>query len=212
MLKEAYRAFLRSGHLTLLGRSPKGSRSPIVLPSLFVVQQSFRVPSLMMKAWSVKVDSTLLLQSLISYELAFCKLVWKIGFTFSSGLLCAIASSPSQVIFDTSRRPRRIPAAHEGIAWLQKQSERLDKNALQWTQYTNFPYLSAVAEHLFVYSPIQGKTFCECGAERTTLQKLSHKQEYAGHVIVLHRTSACWNGACNPIEARRATGRRHILH
>ena len=183
-----------------------------MLPSLFVVQQSFRVPSLMMKAWSVKVDSTLLLQSLISYELAFCKLVWKIGFTFSSGLLCAIASSPSQVIFDTSRRPRRVPAAHEGIAWLQKRFERLDTNALRWTQYTNFPYLSAVAEHLFVYSPIQGKTFCECGAERTTLRRLSHKQKYAGHVTVLHRTFTCWNGACKPIEARRATGRRHILH
>ena len=74
MLKEAYRAFLESGHLTLLGRSLTGSRSAIVLPSLFVVQQSLRVPSLMMIAWSVKVDSTLLLQSLISYELAFCKL------------------------------------------------------------------------------------------------------------------------------------------
>jgi hypothetical protein len=207
MLKEAYRAFLRSGHLTLLGRSPKGSRSPIVLPSLFVVQQSFRVPSLMMKAWSVKVDSTLLLQSLISYELAF----WKTGFPFFSRLLCAIASSPSQIMSDTSRRPRRIPAAHEGIAWLQKRFEKLNTNALGWTQYTNFAYLSAVADHLFVYPPIQGKTFCECGAERTTLQKLSHKQEYAGHVIVLHRTSTCWNGACNPIEARRAPGGRHIL-
>ena len=56
---------------------------------------------MMMIAWSVKVDSTLLLQSLISYELAFCKLVWKIGFPFFSRLLCAIASSPSQVMFDT---------------------------------------------------------------------------------------------------------------
>jgi hypothetical protein len=210
MLKEASRAFLRSGHLTLLGRYLKGSRSAIVLPSPFVVQQSLRVPSLMMIAWSVKVDSTLLLQSLISYELAFCKLVWKTGFPFFRRLLCAIASSPSQIMFDISRRPRRVPAAHEGIAWLQKRFERLDTNALRWTQYTNFAYLSAVADHLLVYSPIQGKTFCEFDAERTTLQRLSHKQEYAGHVIVLHRTSACWNGACNPIEARRATGGRHI--
>jgi hypothetical protein len=120
MLKKAFRAFQRSGYLTLLSRSLKGSRSAIVLPSLFVVQQSLRVPSLMIIAWSVKFNSTLLLQSLISYKLAFCKLVWKTGFPFFSNLLYAIANSPSRIMFDTSLRPRRVLAAREGIAWLQK--------------------------------------------------------------------------------------------